>query len=189
MKIMLKETDNFFKDLDEIIDNNKITQENLLIILKNYSNRVSTFEMAGAINTLMEEGKYVSESYMEAFKECYIPNFILRIKEVKEDNKTHNDPINEKNFKEAVVLLKNTVYQEGYKNRADKFPLIYSIISLYTTYILDEPIHTVGSEFPGHTYVEKKYGTYYCPIKKNHEDDPVSVCKFCIAEPSENITK
>ena len=33
MKIMLKETDNFFKDLDEIIDNNKITQENLLIIL------------------------------------------------------------------------------------------------------------------------------------------------------------
>lgn len=30
---------------------------------------------------------------------------------------------------------------------SDKFPLIYVITALYTTFILEEPIHPVGSEF------------------------------------------
>jgi uncharacterized protein (UPF0305 family) len=183
---MLIENQELFKDLDNLILNNTLTQNNLLETLKKYSQTVSMFELAIAINTLLEEGKYVQKSYMEALKECYIPNFILRIKEVNSDKKNYPNSIDKESFSEAVGLLKNSMKQEGYDNRTDKFPLIYSIISLYTTYILDEPIHKVGSEFPGHQYVTEENGIYHCPIKKNHEDDPVSVCKFCIAEPEKN---
>ena len=48
----------------------------------------------------------------------------------------------------------------------DKFPLVYTFISLYVTYITEEPIRHVGSEFPGNLKVEKINGEYFCPVKK-----------------------
>ena len=60
--------------------------------------------------------------------------------------------------------------------------MIYGIVSLYTTYILEEPIHPVGTPFPGSLKVEEKDGVFYCPVKDANLESPNAVCKMCIAE-------
>nr|WP_305512372.1 DUF2115 family protein [Methanobrevibacter sp. V14] len=67
-------------------------------------------------------------------------------------------------------------------NKKDKFPLIYVITALYTTFILEEPIHPVGSEFPGSLFVEKKGGKFLCPVKDNQKDNTNAICHLCLAE-------
>ena len=68
-----------------------------------------------------------------------------------------------------------------YRNEDDdKFPLIYGIVSLYTTYILEEPIHPVGTPFPGSLKVEEKDGMFYCPVKDANLESPNAVCKFSL---------
>lgn len=173
--------EDFFKDIDLMVQND-LTPEKLLTILKRYSSNISVFEASTAINNFLKRTAHVQKSYMGALKDIYVKNFILRIKEVNENNAIRKEDIDENEFLEAINLLKNSVYQEHHLENKDKFGLIYSIISLYTTYILDEPIHPVGSEFPGHQYVKKVNGKITCPIKRNHKDDYMSVCKFCIAD-------
>jgi uncharacterized protein (UPF0305 family) len=62
------------------------------------------------------------------------------------------------------------------------FPIIYQIISIYTSYVLDEPIHVVGTEFPGGFKVRYADGKYLCPVKEKQKNNPNAVCGFCIAE-------
>ena len=87
-------------------------------------------------------------------------------------------------FVKSVVNLEtnyNEPIEEDGKS-SEEFKRIYTAISLYTTFVLDEPIHPVGTMFPGHLEVEYHDGVYYCPVKKNNEDNPRAVCQFCIAE-------
>ena len=70
----------------------------------------------------------------------------------------------------------------GTINNETKFPLIYGIVSLYTTFVLEEPIHPVGTPFPGSLEVEEIDGKYYCPVKDANIDSPNAVCKMCLAE-------
>ena len=80
-------------------------------------------------------------------------------------------------------MLKRTFEKERLSNnKKDKFPLIYVITALYTTFILEEPIHPVGSEFPGSLFVEKKGGKFLCPVKDNQKDNTNAICHLCLAE-------
>ena len=64
---------------------------------------------------------------------------------------------------------------------------MYVITSLYTTFILEEPIHPVGSEFPGNLKVEKRNGIFLCPVKDNQKDNPNAICHLCLAEQTPDI--
>ena len=57
--------------------------------------------------------------------------------------------------------------ERNYTIEEDKFPLIYIIVALYTTFILEEPIHPVGSEFPGSLKVEEKMENITVQLKTN----------------------
>ena len=85
-------------------------------------------------------------------------------------------------------MLKRTFEKEKLSNEDDdKFPLIYVITALYTTFILEEPIHPVGSEFPGNLKVEEKNGTFLCPVKDHQKDNINAICHLCLAEQTPNI--
>ena len=91
-------------------------------------------------------------------------------------------------LKSSFHLLESTFEKEKLINdKEDKFPLIYVITSLYTTFILEEPIHPVGSEFPGNLKISEEKGTYYCPVKDNQKDNPNAICHLCLAEQTPNI--
>ena len=112
----------------------------------------------------------------------------MRMKEIADNNEDIDEQIDLNKLEDSLPLLKNTFEKENLNDDLnDKFPLIYVITSLYTTFILEEPIHPVGSEFPGNLKVTEENNTFYCPVKDNQKDNPNAICHLCLAEQTPNI--
>lgn len=171
-----------YDDFDDIsIDENGISKVGLLNILKNYSETISVFDLMQITGEMMKDGQYIQKGYREKSHEVYVRHFLMRINDIKSDDNEYDGIIDKEEFIESIVRLKSYNLEES-KTFKSKFPLIYTIISLYTTYILEEPIHPVGTPFPGSLYVEEKEGIYYCPVKDANLESPNAVCKICIAQ-------
>lgn len=110
------------------------------------------------------------------------------MKEVLNNDSYDNEIIDKKSFDSSFPMLKRTFEKERLSDQKDdKFPLIYVITALYTTFILEEPIHPVGSEFPGSLKVEKRNGEFFCPVKDNQKDNVNAICHLCLAEQTPDI--
>ncbi|OEC87083.1 MULTISPECIES: DUF2115 domain-containing protein [Methanobacterium] len=166
----------------------KITVEELLLVLKKEASDISVTDIMTAYSYLVAEGKYVQGNYREEYLRAYVKGFILRLKEIKNNQNKFKDTVNTCELKEAVELL-NEQEQMLLKIRSKEshFFKIYKIISIYTTFVLDEPIHIVGTPFPGGFKVKYENGTYFCPVKDKQNDNPGAVCGFCIAEQDEDV--
>ena len=172
-----------FKELNDLIKENRISKKPILKVLKKYARTITIYDEMAVCNVLRDEGKYVQESYREEFLKMYVDGFIIKLKEMKEDKTPYKNKVDSKDFEENLKTVKaqyNRIVNE--EKRSDKFPLIYSMISIYTTFITEEPVHKEGSVFPGGLKVEYIDGTYYCPVKDNQKDNPNAICKVCIAE-------
>jgi uncharacterized protein (UPF0305 family) len=175
-------------ELKEILSNDIITKNDLMIILKKYARNISPYDLMLASARMREDGKYVQSQYRDKYLEIYIRYFIMRMKEVADNNEYMLDEIDINTLNDSFPLLQKTFENESIGNdENDKFPLIYVITSLYTTFILEEPIHPVGSEFPGSLKVTKENNTFYCPVKDNQKDNPNAICHLCLAEQTPNI--
>jgi uncharacterized protein (UPF0305 family) len=176
-----------FKELSNLKSKKIILKNDLMEILHDIAKSISINDIMFATTMLREDGKYIQAKYREEYLEIYLKYFIIRVSDVKKDKKNYNEKIdNENNFKEAIELLKNQ-FEENKANHHElgKFPEIYSIIGLYTTFILNEPIHPIGTPFPGSLKVTYENGTYYCPVKDKQSETPQAVCRFCIAKQSD----
>jgi uncharacterized protein (UPF0305 family) len=170
-------------EIEEIDVNREMTRVELLELLKSEAVKIHVTHLMKACNYLISEGKYVQPNYREKFYNAYIKSFILRVKEIKEDKNIYPDLVNMKDLKNSLELLEEQEVMMGEIYPADPyFPIIYQIISIYTSFVLDEPIHVVGTEFPGGFKVKYEDGKYLCPVKDKQENNPNAVCGFCIAE-------
>lgn len=177
-------------ELKELSSNDKITKKELMEILKKYARIISAYDLMIATAQMREDGKYVHAKYREKYLKIYIKYFIMRMKEVIVNEDYVDSAIDKETYDESFPLLEQTFIRERtakYGQEDDKFPLIYVITSLYTTFILEEPIHPVGSEFPGNLKVEKRNGIFLCPVKDNQKDNPNAICHLCLAEQTPNI--
>ena len=167
------ESEDILIELKELSLQDSIKKSELMGILKKYAHTISVYDLMGLSERMRKEGEYLDEEYREHFLEIYIKNFILRIK----DSFDETFPILERMFEKDAL--------PGFEG--DKFPLVYAVISLYVTYITEEPIHHVGSEFPGNLKVEEINGEYFCPVKEKHMDNVNATCHYCIAKQNPNI--
>ena len=171
-----------YDDFSNVVSNEEsISTESVLDILKEYSGSISVFDLMAVNAEMIEESKYVQENYKHKSHEVYAKYFLGRIKDVHADNNNYEHDIDKEEFIDAVATLRSYHINESVTSKT-KFPLIYGIISIYTTFILEEPIHPVGTPFPGSLYVEEKDGKFYCPVKDANLESPNAVCKMCIAE-------
>ena len=177
--------DNYIKMYDELLNlvsiGNAITGNCVLEILKKYSSTISVFDMMEFTSQVIKENRYVQETYKEEGQKSYIESFLLRIKDLLNDNNDYGQQIDIDSFGDAVEILK-THYKTGMADSKPKNLLIFEIASLYSTFILKEPIHRVGTIFPGSLKVEKKNDTFLCPVKDANIDTPNAVCNICLAE-------
>ena len=82
---------------------------------------------------------------MSQFLDIYIKNFIVRIREVVALEDYDDSAIDKESFDETFPILERMFEKEEIEGfEGDKFPLFYVIISLYVTYITEEPVHHVG---------------------------------------------
>lgn len=175
-------------ELKELTHQNEITKNDLIKILKKYASIISVYDLMMAAAHIRKDGEFIQPQYREKYLEIYVKYFIMRMKEVLESEKNSNSPIDKHNFVDSFYLLEKTFENEKISNdKDDKFPLIYVITALYTTFILEEPIHPVGSEFPGSLKVEEIKGEYFCPVKDNQKDNPNAICHLCLAEQTPDI--
>lgn len=70
---------------------------------------------------------------------------------------------------------------DGVDFDSDKVQLIYCLVSLYATFILNEPIHSLDTPFPGNLKIKKLGKYYYCPVKETQKDTEGAVCNICIS--------
>ena len=178
----MKEALDMYDDFSNVVSNEEsISTESVLDILKEYSGNISVFDLMAVNAEMIEESKYVQDNYKDKSHAVYVKYFLARIKDVRTDNNTYEHDIDKEEFIDAVATLKSYHINESVTSKT-KFPLIYGIISIYTTFILEEPIHPVGTPFPGSLYVEEKDGKFFCPVKDANLESPNAVCKMCIAE-------
>ncbi len=180
--IILTLCDRMFEKFDALIgEDEKISKDDLMIVLKEELTDVSVFDLMIISAEIIENNKYVQESYQEKSKKIYIDFLLNRVKEIRSNDTVYNDYFNRDDFVEKLNDLKE-IYKSVSTDRKNKSPLINLVVSLYTTFVLDEPIHPIGTPFPGSLEVIMKNGVYYCPVKEANMNTPNSVCRLCIAE-------
>ena len=163
-----------------------ISCDAVLEVLKKYSSTISVFDLMAVNAEMIDESKYVQNSYKDKSHEIYAKYFLGRIKDISGDNTHYSHDIDKEEFIDAVATLKSYHINESISSKT-KFPLIYGIVSIYTTFVLEEPIHPVGSEFPGSLKVEEKDGNFFCPVKDNQKDNINAICHLCLAEQTPDI--
>ena len=176
-------------ELRKLSPQEKITKDEIMTILKKYASIISVYDLMMATAYMRKDGEYVHANYREKYLEIYIKYFIMRMKEVLGNDDYDNLAVIDKQaFDESFPMLERTFEKERLTaSKDDKFPLIYVITALYTTFILEEPIHPVGSEFPGSLKVEEINGKFLCPVKDNQKDNPNAICHLCLAEQTPDI--
>ena len=182
------ESEDILIELKELSSNDSIKKSELLYILKKYARSINIYDLMIISQRMRKEGEYLSEDYREEFLEIYIKNFILRIRELIGLKDFDDLDIDKDSFDETFPILERMFEKKppaGFEG--DKFPLVYVVISLYVTYITEEPVHHVGSKFPGNLEVEEVDGEYFCPVKEKHLDNVNATCHFCIAKQADNL--
>ena len=180
------EPEDILIELEGLSPNDEILKSEIMEILKRYARIISVNDLMLATARMRKDGEFIQSNYREKYLKIYIKYFLLRMKEVKEFEDYVDLAIDKTAFDESFPMLEKTFENEKL-GEDDKFPLIYVITALYTTFILEEPIHPVGSEFPGRVFVEERDGEYFCPVKGNQEDNPNAICHLCIAEQTPDI--
>ena len=166
---------------DVVLGEKTVSCDSVLDILKKYSSTISVFDLMAVNAEMIEESKYVQANYKDKSHKVYAKYFLGRIRNILGDTNHYNHAIDKEEFIDAVATLKSYHINESITSKT-KFPLIYGIVSIYTTFILEEPIHPVGTPFPGSLKVEEKNGEFLCPVKDANLESPNAVCKMCIAK-------
>jgi uncharacterized protein (UPF0305 family) len=169
--------------IKDVVSCDELGLAGFLEVLKNEANFISIHDIMHASTFMIKDAQFVQSGYREEYIKAYTMGFITRIKEVKEYQLDHDGKLDLEEVKDAILLLlTQEEEQTGEDNFNPTFFRIYKIISLYTTFILDEPIHPVGTPFPGGYEVKLDGRKYLCPVKEGQKDNPGAVCGFCIAE-------
>ena len=159
----------------------------LLKVLKEDARKFNLQDIVRCSLQIQQEADCIHTSYKKEYIKAEI-GFMIRIGEVKDDDLYYNGPVDVEELNTAIELLEEQEKMvENLEDSDPAFVRIYSIISLYTTFITDEPIHQVGTLFPGGFTVKKEGDKYTCPVKENNKDNPLAVCPFCIAEQDEEV--
>ncbi len=170
--------------LDKYLDfEGKVSKMELLADLKEEAKHVHINDFAERCSFLRKSMEYVHPKFQGKYIKMYTEGYLKGYKDVKNDETIYEGYVDNDVLKEAIVLLKQQekLKEEKSGGRNPTFKP-YMILSLYTSFILDEPVHPVGTPFPGGFKVREKNHVYYCPVKANNANNPLAVCGFCVAE-------
>ena len=168
--------------IKELDFSQKISKNDLLEVLKGEANQVHINDFIKTCSFLKKNMEHVHPHYQEEYIKMYTEGYLKGYIDVKKDKTSYSGQVDVAELAEAIHLLQKQekLMEAEYGNNRSFKP--YMIMSLYTTFILDEPVHPVGTPFPGGLKVRQEKDIYYCPVKENNEDNPLAVCGFCIAQ-------
>jgi uncharacterized protein (UPF0305 family) len=170
-------------DLDKII-----TRNHLRDLVKYEAKNLHMKDIMLAASFLREDAKYMPASYRIDYIERFSKAFFSRIKDIKEDNNDYPGEVDTKDLLEFFKVIENQNHDA--KGNSEKcFVKIAQIIATYTTFVRREPIHPVGTKFPGGFVLYYRDGNYLCPVKKQQMNNPSALCRFCVSVQNKKANK
>ena len=99
--------DRMFEKFDALIgEDDKISKDDLMIVLKEELSDVSVFDLMIISAEIIENNKYVQKSYQEKSKKIYVDSFINRVNEIRSNDTVYDDYFNRDDFVEKLNDLK-----------------------------------------------------------------------------------
>lgn len=163
-----------------------INKNELLMAVKNEAAKIDIRKIMLATSFLRDDAQYMQSPYREEYIERFSKAFFTRIKDVKDDNQDYKGDIDVDKFKEFLEVLEKQQLEAKSKEELYFFK-IASIVALYTTFILEESIHPVGTKFPGGFQLRRVKGRYLCPVKEKQIKNPSALCRFCVSVQDETV--
>ena len=126
-----------FEKFDALIgEDDKISKDDLMNVLKEELIVVSVFDLMIISAEIIENNKYVQKSYQEKSKKIYVDSFINRVNEIRSNDTVYDDYFNRDDFVEKLNNLKD-IFKLVSKDRKNKSSIISFVVSLYTTFLLE----------------------------------------------------
>ena len=178
----------FYSNLLNLGVEDSISKNNLLKFLKEYSSKISVFDLMDLITRSDNTFEGVDEKWKVLGNKMQVETFIFRMNAINNDSNSYDGLIDSEDFKEYISFLRDTQEQfdesliKDYEIFSKKDYVIIVLSILYANYILEEPVHPEGTEFPGSQKVIEKEGVFYCPAKEGNLENPHAFCRLCIAE-------
>ena len=173
-------------EIKSLISQGQITKNDLLNVIQKNARIMSLADFKQFNLTLRQDAKALHSDYSADFIKSYT-NFMLRIRDVKDDKLNYVGLVEIDKLNDAVDLLLEQEKDNRFNSGEIVFRRVYRILSLYSTFIKGESIHQVGFTFPGGLKVKKKGDIFICPVKNNGQDNPMAVCPICISEPGKHV--
>ena len=91
-------------EMEKLSSKDEISKEDIMDMLQRYAATISVYDLMLASAYMRKDGEYIHASYREKYLEIYIKNFIMRMKEVLDNNDYDNSTIDKKAFDELGQL-------------------------------------------------------------------------------------
>lgn len=166
--------------LEELNFTHKISKNELLNLLKMEASQLHIKDIMEASFYLHEDAKFMPTPEREDFIARFTKAFFLRIKDIKDDKEKYSGLVDQHKLNQFIEVLEKQKSQS--KSHAELYFLhIALIVATYTAFVLEEPIHPVGTRFPGGFILRFEDGIYYCPVKEKQLNTPGALCRFCVS--------
>ncbi len=168
------------EELSTLNKNVKLTKDDLLSIIKREASEIDIWKIMKATDFLKEDARYMQSTYREDYIKRFSKAFLTRIKDLKDDKDDYKGNVDVSKLRDFLEVLERQRSQAKSENELC-FLKIARLIALYTTFIREEPVHPVGTSFPGGFKLKLAGGQYLCPVKQKQLDTPSALCRFCVS--------
>jgi uncharacterized protein (UPF0305 family) len=172
--------------VEERAQSGELTRMQLMALVKKEAGLVSIQDIMMATAFLTEDAKYMPAGYREDYIERFSKAFFGRIRDLKNDNNAYPGEVDTTRLQGFLEVLQSQRDEAKSKNELC-FLKIARLISIYTTFIRQEPVHPLGTKFPGGFILRYEKGKYLCPVKKQQLKNPSALCRFCVSEQDESV--
>ncbi len=145
----------------------------LKILIKQAIKEVTLEDLYSLSFFFNDEKTYLPREYKKEYTESVLNVTMNRFIQLKNDEKSYQGFLKEEDISIINKLLQpnDTVINN-----------ILNIIVIYATYLLKEPIHPLGTKFPGQVSIYCDGIDCYCPVKKFNLNNEKALCKICVAK-------
>jgi len=171
---------NKFHELSKLNNSDKLNKDDLLTILKIEASGIDIQKIMKATTYLREDARFMKSPYREDYIRRFSKAFFSRIKDLKDDKIEYKGLVDIYKLKKFLEVLK-TQRKNAESEEELCFLKIARVIALYTTFILEESIHPVGTSFPGGFKLKLVGGKYICPVKEKQMNNPSALCRYCVS--------
>lgn len=168
------------QSIEELDLAQKLSKNELRDVIKAEAGNIHIKDIMLAAAFLRDDAQYMPKSYRDDYIERFSKAFFSKIREIKEDKEDRTGDVDRKSLTEFLKLLAMQS-KNAQTNQEKCFVKIARIISTYTTFVCEEPIHPVGTKFPGGFVLHIENGNYLCPVKQRQMKNPSALCKFCVS--------